>query len=49
MIHHLEFTLNEVFIWETVDKKDLLVVAERDKEYDFYQSLCYMKCLLQEL
>ena len=24
-----------MFIWETVDKKDLLVVSEHDKEYDF--------------
>ena len=28
----LEFTLHEVFIWET---EDLLVVSEHDKEYDF--------------
>ena len=28
----LEFTLHEVFIWET---EDLLVVSELDKEYDF--------------
>ena len=32
----LEYTLHEVFIWETVYKKDLLVVYEHDKqEYDF--------------
>ena len=32
----LEFTLHEVFIWETVDKKDLLMVSEHDKEeYNF--------------
>ena len=24
-----------MFIWETVDKKDLLVLSEHDKEYDF--------------
>ena len=31
-----EFTLHEVLISETVDKKDLLVVPEYDKEeYDF--------------
>ena len=24
-----------MFIWETADKKDLLVVSEHDKEYDF--------------
>ena len=28
----LRVTLHEVFIWETVDKKHLLVVSEYDKE-----------------
>ena len=31
----LEITLHEVFIWETVDKKDLLAVSEHDKKYYF--------------
>ena len=42
----LAFTLHEVFIGETVDKKHLLVVSEYDKEeYDFnkksFSSLSY--------
>ena len=37
----LEFTLHEVFTWET---EDLLVVSEHDKEYDFLS-----KCILHEV
>ena len=32
----LELILHEVFIWETVDEKDVLLVSDYDKEtYDF--------------
>ena len=33
-----------MFIWEAVDKKDLPVVSEHDKEYDFLS-----KCLLHDV
>ena len=32
MIYHLEFTLHEVSVWETIDKKDLPVVSGYGKE-----------------
>ena len=32
----LEFTLHEVFVWKFVDKKDLLVVSENDKEEKWF-------------
>ena len=43
----LEFTFHEVFIWETVDKEDLLEVPEYDKEeYDFLlEFILHEECL----
>ena len=36
----LELILHEVFIWETVDEKDVLLVSDYDKEtYDFLSEL----------
>ena len=32
----LKFTLHEVFVWKLVDKKDLLVVSENDKEEKWF-------------
>ena len=41
----LHFTLQEVLIWETVDRKDLLVVSEYDKKEDGF----LLEFILQEV